>query len=202
MTNVNFYGARAYVLMRLKMDLPSTYTYHSLWHTRDDVTPAAIALADALGINGEDKLLIRTAALYHDIGYLESRQEHEAVGVRMCKDVLPRFGYSASQIERIGGMIMATRLPQSPSNIYEQILADADLDSLGRTDFLTTSLALRSELETVGVVKNDLDWFTGQRTFLATHEYFTGAARVRRSDGKAKNIALLDTLIAEAQPAK
>jgi uncharacterized protein len=194
---IDFYGARAYVLLRLKQELPATLFYHSLQHTRDDVAPAALHIARRMDVNGDDLLLVRTAALFHDIGYLVQREQHEAIGVDMCQRVLPGFGYSSGQIGKIAGMIMATRLPQSPRDTLEAIVADADLDSLGRTDFLRTSLNLRRELAEQGIVRTDEEWFAGQREFLRGHTYFTRAARVLRDDGKQRNIALLDMLLAE-----
>lgn len=193
----DFYAARAYALLRLKKELSPKLFYHSLQHTRDDVAPAAYSIARELGINSTALLLVRTAALFHDIGYLVQRDQHEAIGVEICQRVLPSFGYSSGQIEKIGGMIMATRLPQTPRDTLEEVLADADLDSLGRSDFLRTSLNLRRELAELGIVRTDVEWFSSQRAFLSGHSYFTAAARSLRDAGKARNIALLDMLLAE-----
>lgn len=195
--SVDFYGARAYVLLRLKKELSSKLHYHSLEHTRDDVAPAAYHIARELNLDDESMMLVRTAALYHDAGYLIQREGHESLGVDICKQVLPSFGFSAGQIEKISGMIMATRLPQSPRDILESVMADADLDSIGRSDFVRTSLNLRRELAELGIVRTDLEWFSAQRKFLAGHTYFTQAARNQRDAGKARNIALLDTVLEE-----
>ena len=35
---------------------------------------------------------------------------------------------------------MATKIPQKPQNHYEEVLSDADLDYLGRDDFLRLAI--------------------------------------------------------------
>ncbi|MBM4425304.1 MAG: HD domain-containing protein [Chloroflexi bacterium] len=183
--------AAQYALRRLERELSPVYTYHSLWHTRDDVLPGVERLALAEGVSADDLLLLRTAALFHDIGFVVQRDEHEAVGARIAREALPQFDYSPAQIALIDGMIMATKLPQSPRTLLEQILADADLDGLGRADFLNRGLSLRMELSAFGIVSTDSEWWAGQIAFIESHRYFTAAARALRDEQKQKNLELL-----------
>ncbi|MBD3307797.1 phosphohydrolase, partial [candidate division KSB3 bacterium] len=71
MDKADFEKAEAYVLTRLGEELPNDLPYHGIHHTRDDVLPAAERLAMLAGLNGDHFLVLRTAALYHDIGYVE-----------------------------------------------------------------------------------------------------------------------------------
>jgi uncharacterized protein len=193
-----FDQAIAYALTRLERDLPVSLVYHSLAHTHDEVVPIAAHLARMEGINDrETLLLLRTAAYYHDIGFVEQSYEHEAAGVQIARAVLPQFGYNAAQIELIEGLIMATRLPPSPRTLLEQILTDADLDSLGRFDFFSRSLDLRVELAASGIGIPLSDWYRQQLEFLSTHRYFTSSAHALRNVGKQHNIALLQSLITQ-----
>ena len=57
--------------------------------------------------------------------------------------------------EQICGMIMATKIPQSPKNYLEQILCDADLDYLGRDDFYDIGGTLFKELKTYNVLDTE-----------------------------------------------
>src|SRR5690242_11544862 len=109
MRQSNFERARAYALTRLERELPAALTYHSLAHTRDDVAPATLRLAAVAGVCGEQRMLLHTAAYYHDIGFVMQRVDHEAAGARIAAQQLPRFGYTPPQIEIIHGMIMATK---------------------------------------------------------------------------------------------
>jgi uncharacterized protein len=191
-------GARAYALDRLTNELAPIWVYHSLAHTRDDVLPAAEHLAMLEGVGDEATLLLRTAACYHDLGFVEQRNQHEIIGVRMAAAALPAFGYSPSQITLVEGMILATQLPQSPRTPLEQLLADADLDVLGRTNFLARNHDLRAELASCGVQFSDVAWYTGQISFLQSHHYWTAAMRELRDRQKQQNIMTLQALLIEA----
>jgi uncharacterized protein len=199
MSQSNFEDARAYALQRLERELPPALTYHSLAHTRDDVAPATLRLAAITGVAGEQRMLLHTAAYYHDIGFVIQRADHELVGVRIATEVLPGFGYSPAQIEIIRGLIMATKLPQSPRTILEQLLADADLDALGRTDFMTRNQALRDEFAAYGAHWDDLSWAHEQLYFLSSHQYWTPAARQVRGEQKQRNIELIAKMIERYQ---
>jgi uncharacterized protein len=195
----DFEGARAYALGRLDRELPPELCYHSIAHSRDDVVPAAERLAAAEGVVGEELLLLRTAAYFHDIGFVERREDHEVRGARIANEVLPRFGYTSAQIVAIVGMIMATRLPQSPLTLPQQILADADLDVLGRSDFLTLNERLRLELAHAGMPASDAEWYRVQLHFLRGHRYWTAAARTLRDEQKQRNMEELTRLLAKNQ---
>jgi uncharacterized protein len=199
MRQSNFEHAKTYALQRLERELPAALTYHSLAHTRDDVAPATLRLAAIAGVSGEQRMLLHTAAYYHDIGFVLQRSDHELISAQIAAEVLPSFGYSPDQIQIIHGMIMATKLPQSPRTLLEQLMADADLDALGRTDFVTRNQALRKELAAYGAHWDDLAWAREQLYFVGSHEYWTEAARQVRGDQKRRNIELIERMIEQYQ---
>jgi uncharacterized protein len=191
----DFAGARAYALGRLERELSPTLCYHSVMHTRDDVVVAVEHLAAQEGVAGEALLLLLTAAYFHDLGFVEQREQHEAIGAQVASEALPRFGYRPDQIALIEGMIMATRLPQTPQTPLECILADADLDVCGRADFLALNRCLRAELAAAGRSASDQEWYSEQLSFLRAHRYWTAAARATRDEVKRANIAALEQLL-------
>lgn len=193
----DFDQAQRYVATRLEQELPPQRVYHNLAHTRDEVAPAAERLAAAEGIQGEALLLVRTAAWFHDLGFIQQGHDHEVIGAQIAAQVLPRFGYGPEQVAAIRGMIMATRLPQSPCNLLEQIIADADLDLLGCDEFIPRNRDLRAEMATYGQTVSDAEWLNGQLDFLRSHTYFTASANALRADGKVRNAQLLNKLLAE-----
>jgi uncharacterized protein len=201
MRQPDFEAARQYALNRLQRELAPSVTYHSLAHTRDEVAPAADHFAVMEGVTGEDLLLLRTAALYHDIGFVEQHHDHEAGSIRIAASVLPGFGYSPAQVEAIVGIIQATRLPQEPHTLLEQIMADADLDILGQADYLPRNAVLREELAAVGQVMTDAQWYGLQLQFIRDHRYFTAAARSLRDAQKQVNIAAMAALLAQCTTA-
>lgn len=194
----NFEQARAYALGRLERDLPEGLHYHSPAHTVNDVVPATEAFAAGEGIGDRDLLLLRTAAWFHDVGFVELRVGHEAVGARLAGEVLPQFGYSAYDIRTVQAIIMATAIPQAAQSVLEQIMADADLDVLGRDDFLLRNTNLRRELAFYGQEFSDAQWFGGQLKFVGSHSYFTATARALRDEGQARNVEVLRRALAQA----
>jgi uncharacterized protein len=188
MKHPDFDRAQEYALRRLHMELPARLYYHGIHHTRDDVLPAVERLAAMAGITGEPLLLLRTAALYHDIGWIEQGDGHEEISIRIVQQTLPRFGYNDTQIDIISNMIRATQVPQSPQTELEQLLCDADLDSLGREDFFVTSHLLRLELMAQGIEFGLRYWHEMQLQFLTDHSYFSETAQTLRGPGKEKNI--------------
>lgn len=191
MSSLDVEQACAYALSRLASELSPKLAFHSLTHTRDDVVPATLRLAAQLGIDGEELMLLRTAACYHDLGFIELRDGHEEVSARIASEALPHFGYSPAQVACVVGMIRATKLPQSPKTPLEQVLADADLDSLGRADFFSRNQALRDELAAFDQVMSDALWYRNQLAFLQSHHYWTPAAAALRGPHKQQHIAEL-----------
>jgi uncharacterized protein len=202
MLQPNYAQAIAHALYLLQTRLSPTLTYHSFWHTQGDVMPGAVRLAQMSGVEEGEIKLLEVAAAYHDIGFLFTIEEHEMVGASLAAQVLPQYGFSWPEIERIINVIMATRLPQSPENLLEECMADADLDALGREDFLERSEALRLETAALGQEFDLVAWDKRQLPFLEGHRYFTAAARSLREANKQEHIALLKTRIAQgsAQP--
>ena len=188
-------GAMRYALGRLERELAPELTYHNLWHTAEDVLPAVRRLVALMGVSPEDVRLLEIGAAYHDIGYVLQRQEHERAGAEIAAQVLPECGFVSEQVAAVQGMILATRLPQSPRTPLEEILADADLDVLGREDSFARSQALRAELASYGAPVGETDWYCRRLKFLREHHYFTSAARSLRGEGERRNIAMVEALL-------
>jgi uncharacterized protein len=98
MGRLNFQRARHYDLTRLAHELSPALRYHSLAHTRDDVVPAAERLATLEGVDGEALLLVRTAAYYHDLGFVIQRADHEGASAQIAATILPDYGYTPAHI--------------------------------------------------------------------------------------------------------
>lgn len=184
---MKFSEAKRFILQKLKKELPQHLSYHSVEHVKD-VVDAARQIGKSEGIKGIDMKLLLTAALFHDSGFLKGPKEHEKVSCDIVRKYLPDYGYDAEQIETICGMIMATRIPQTPHNHLEQILADADLDYLGRDDFWKIGNKLFEELSVYGIITEENEWNKLQVKFLESHNYFTPTAIQTR---KAKKDAYL-----------
>jgi len=199
MDALSFKRARQYALQRLERELSPNLLYHGIKHTRDEVVPAVERLAGMEGIQGDSLFLLLTAAWFHDVGYIEQPQYHELISARIAVQALPGFGYASEQVEIVKWAVLATILPQAPQNLLEKILTDADLDILGRDDFISRNGELRHELAYLSREYTDREWYSRQLKFLESHTYFTASARSLRDAGKLKNIRKLRNRLEEIQ---
>ncbi len=186
--------AAAYIIDRLKNELAPSLRYHNISHVMD-VFEAAERIGIAENISSEQLELLRLAALYHDAGFMVQSENHEEISCDIVREFLPSAGYQDSEIDAICGMIMATRIPQSPSNHLERIMCDADLDYLGRDDFFTTGKKVFDELIQSGVINNESEWNHLQISFLSSHNYFTDTAIKLRKQRKAENLEMVKQMV-------
>lgn len=181
---MQYQAAKDFILNKLNEELSSELTYHGIHHTLEVLEMVEeIALFEG-GVSDYDLELLKIAALYHDSGFTEGMDNHEMRGVGIIKRHLPSFGYGAKEIDIIAGMIMATKIPQSPKNKLEQIICDADLDYLGRDDFYSIGDTLFEELKSFGIINSKHEWNKIQVSFLSMHAYHTETNIVRRASKK------------------
>lgn len=182
-----------HILEKLKQELPDYLSYHSLHHTKD-VKNQAMRIAKLEGITSENDLkLLETAAAYHDCGFLSTYNNHEEKGCEIAEEVLPQYHYTKEQIAIIKGLIMATKVPQTPKNKLEEIICDADLDYLGRDDFFEIGEHLYQEFLFKNIVQDEDSWNNLQVKFLGNHQYFTHTNLVNREPKKQENLKQVKT---------
>jgi uncharacterized protein len=191
---MQFQQAKEFIVKKLTEELPPKLSYHSIEHI-NDVYGACEHLAKEEGVEGDQLVLLLTAALYHDSGFLIQSKDHETLSCDIVRTHLPAFQYSGEQIEIICGMIIATRLPQSPKNKLEEILCDADLDYLGREDFYQIGNRLFEEFSVEGIVNNEEEWNHVQLKFLESHTYFTNTAIKLRKQKKDDHLRQIRTKV-------
>src|SRR4051794_14045303 len=109
-----FTDLKQYIIDKLGKGLSPALTYHNLAHTLD-VLQQAVYIAEKEGIADQDELLLlKTSALYHDVGFLDLYTGHEEISCAIASEELCSFGFSKDQIDTICGMIRATKVPQQP----------------------------------------------------------------------------------------
>jgi uncharacterized protein len=191
MVNNQFPLIESFILSKLRSRLSPALTYHGVHHTMD-VLEQAIRIAESEHIRDEEELFIlKTAALYHDSGFLNTYSGHEEEGCKIASADLPSFGVNSSQIIRIAHLIMATQIPQLPSDKLEEVICDADLDYLGRDDFFPIAQTLFDEWKKYGIVNNEREWNGIQLKFIESHHYFTETSRSLRTEKKLQNLEII-----------
>ena len=161
-----------FVVNLLKEKLSPFYYYHNHAHTLF-VLASAIEIGLSEGCTKEELDLLTAAALWHDTGYINTYTHHEEASCLLARQYLPDYGYTATAIDRVCGMIMATKLPQSPKNKLEAIIADADLAYLGTGSAAAQAGNLFKELLHRHPRLTPAKWDKTQVTFLKMHHYFT-----------------------------
>jgi uncharacterized protein len=187
---MQFKQAKEFILDKLSKELPKNLTYHTLAHVLD-VCNAAENIGILERITKYEMKLLLTAALFHDAGFISDSKYHEEESCKIASQYLPGFDYAIDEIEKINGIIMATKIPQSPKNHLEEIICDADLDYLGRDDFFEISDSLYIEFSQAGIVNNENDWNKLQVKFFEGHHYFTRAALKLRQGKKDDHLKLI-----------
>ncbi len=187
--------AKEFAINLLRTKLPAYLTYHSIDHTRDVLRQASRIANEEKLTSREQIMLIKTAAIFHDCGFIKKYSGHEKAGCAIVKKFLPQFEYSNEQIDIICGMIMATKIPQTPRNLLEKIIADADMDYLGRVDFYKIGNRLKLELFHIKAINTELEWNKLQINFLNQHHYFTKFALNNREESKQKHLGELKKLV-------
>lgn len=191
---MQFKRAGKFILNKLRNELPTHLSYHGIDHTLD-VYAAAERIAKEKGISRYEQKLLLTAALFHDTGFIKKREGHEVESCNFARQYLPLYDCQDAEIELICGMIMATRIPQSPQTYLEEILCDADLDYLGRDDFFSTGNKLFEELKYEGLIKTEHEWNKMQEAFISKHHYHTANSIKLRQAKKEEYLNLVKSKI-------
>jgi len=191
--------ASAYVEAYFRTKKPPWAVYHDLDHTRA-VAKACREIGSGVHLSEEETEIVVLAAWFHDIGYLEDAGEHEERGVEMATRFLHEKGCPPDKIARVAGCIRATKIPQKPANLMEQVLCDADLAHLASENFLGLTELVRCELELrEGRTFGDLEWLEENVRFVTGLSYHTDYARSKFMGRYTENLRALEQRLKEAK---
>jgi uncharacterized protein len=174
-----------FVMKMLNNSASGSYAYHNINHTFY-VYEKVIEIAIQEHCSDADIRLLKAAALWHDAGYIHIYDGHEEESCILAQQQLPAFGFLENEILMICKMIMATKMPQSPATLVEEIIADADLEYLGTEEALTKANQLFAELKTRNTFFTQREWNETQISFLKTHHYFTNYCKQIKEPVKQK----------------
>ncbi len=121
----------------LKIHELGMLSYHNRKHT-ESVAAYARQLAQHYQLNERDYFVVVASAWFHDLGYTMDRANHEVNGAEAAGKFLAGHDVSATDIDAVKGCILATKIPQDPHNLLEEIVCDADLFHLGTDPLLRT----------------------------------------------------------------
>ena len=182
-----------YIANLLQTRIPANYYYHNYGHTLY-VLEKVKEIGKQENCTARELELLAVAALWHDTGYINTYKGHEEESCVLARKYLAGYGFSADDILTICGMIMATKIPQSPKNKLEEIIADADLEYLGTAGAGIKADNLFKELQSINTILTKEEWNGTQVSFLQQHHYFTRFCKRNREPAKTNYLVKLKSL--------
>jgi predicted metal-dependent HD superfamily phosphohydrolase len=180
----------AHILTFFAERISPQYVFHDLEHTVQTVA-AARNIGEAIGLSEQEMSMLTVAAWFHDTGYTEGPVQHEARSIEFAEAFLTDK-ISADDLKCVAGCIQATKIPQSPQTLLEQILCDADMSHLGTKSYWDRNGRLRQEfILTQERIMSEQEWMEFELDFMLHHEYHTDAARELFNKRKVKHIQQL-----------
>ncbi len=190
----------AFVTQRFESSTdPKKKIYHDLNHTKETVA-AGKTIAEGMNMPEESVLFVVLACWLHDIGHLDSPDEHEAKSAAVAGDFLAGEGVDTDTIDTIKDCILSTKVPQTPRTVLQQIVCDADLSHLGSDTYDKKNELLRIELEeNRKKTFTDIEWLEFNIDFFTNHNYFTPFAKESLNDKKRENLVILQHELKKAE---
>ena len=163
--------------------------YHNLEHTKT-VVKRTSEIATNYNLSDTELFILSAGAWFHDTGQLVgSTKLHEDRSVLIMKKFLEPKGIAKEIMDKIENCICATKLPQRPKSLLEEIVCDADTYNLGTEDFLKTDELLKKEFELRNMPIDN--WEEKTLNLLLSHKYFTSYCQVLLNKGREENIDLV-----------
>lgn len=195
--------AKNFASQILSSRLSEQVRFHTLGHT-EDVVAACELIAEQEALSTEERTALFIAAWFHDTGYSKGvARDHEEISLQHVRDFFAQHPAEESFIQKVTACILATRMPQHPTDRIGEILCDADLAHLGSPRFREKSKLLREEMALLnGEEWSKKDWRQNNIAFLGAHHYFTAYGQSVLQPLKEKNLAELEAKAAEQKDNK
>ena len=179
------------VLGGLYKELPESLHFHTIEYAKK-IYDQSYLLCRSEEIEQEDRLLVRTAALMLFTGLTQEYHNFENRSSVICREILPGFSYSESQIDQICNLIMATKIPFGPNNRLEKILIDVRMDFIGRPNYSSQIKLLYQEMKEAGAKINGQQFKKQQLEMLFNFDFYTVAARRLREVSGSDQMTTLE----------
>ena len=183
-----------YVKSLYKQNHDPVLLYHNLEHT-EFVVQKSNEIASNYSLDNEELFILSAAAWFHDTGQLFGKpKRHEERSVVIMRDYLATKTSDTKITDAIAGCIMATKIPQQPATLLEEILCDADTFNLGTKQFSYTDDMLKKESKLRDSIPAT-GWDRSTLEMLTKHRFFTTYAQKLLNKGKQENIEIVSQRI-------
>lgn len=170
------------------------YCFHDETHVLD-VVAAVREMADYYMLSPKDRFIVICSAYFHDVGYVTGgADQHEERSADFADEFLKEVNAEEDIRQQVIACILATKMPQHPEGLLQQIVCDADLFHLGGVNFAERNKLMRKEAEMVKGEEIDKNlWRAHTIRLMENHHYHTKYAQERRENIKKENLnALLE----------
>ncbi|SMC86079.1 Pycsar system effector family protein [Pedobacter africanus] len=183
---------RAHVASLFHAHNDERFIYHNLHHT-EQVVENTVRIANHYQLSDQDFFIVVAASWFHDMGYLFDCRQHETKGGAMAVEFLTGKGMEKEVVDQVYGCIMATKMPQKPEGLLQQIVCDADLFHLGSDSFKERNKLMRKE---AGAFCNrpidKTEWRIKTIALFKAHHYHTDFCQNLLNARKAQNLAEME----------
>lgn len=169
--------AGEYVFKLFKNQLSKKLVYHNYRHTFETVNEAR-DLGELQHLPADELQDLLLAAWFHDTGYVNTYEDHEAESIRFAREWLEQQKHPQERIERVVTCIAATKHEVQPETLLQELLVDADMSNIGKDTFFSTAELLRVEWEIFRDKSfSDREWAQFQMDFLLSTTFHTYQAQ-------------------------
>lgn len=180
-----------YITQFFKEKVSKKYVYHDITHVQD-VVRSCRQIGLSFGLPMDDLENLQIAAWFHDTGFDEGPENHEERSAKYATEFLEKRNFKPEDIEVITGCIRATKMPQRPNGLLQQIICDADLSHLGEKSYWMRTARIRQELViTQNKLMTEEEWLNFELTFMLGQNYHTDVAKEMFQKRKMKHIVQL-----------
>lgn len=162
--------------------------FHSLIHVNRTVKAVQL-IAEESDVTERELEILMLAALFHDVGIMDSYENHEEKSAEIAVNFLEKNNYPANNINQVKKCILATNLSLTPKTKLEYIIRDADVIHLGKKSFYKRNAELRQEIKYINNKEfTDEEWYNCDLKFLHNHKYFSAYAKDKLEPRKNKHL--------------
>jgi predicted metal-dependent HD superfamily phosphohydrolase len=177
--------------------------YHNLSHIQNIVS-VANKMAAHYALKDKEFFTVITAAWLLHSGYYKDISHPEEASAKMAEEFCKNSGVEEETIHAIKKCIVATKIPQAPRTLLEEIICDADSFYMASENFSAHNKLKRKEFELLNNIKiHKSDWRKSTIQLLGAHQYFTGYCKEHFNKYKMENLQKLqkkDPLQTSANP--
>ena len=187
---VAFQDIKEAIIKQYNNILPEEMCFHNSEHTLRMLKRSEI-LALGEELTEEDILILKTAVLFLNYGYLFDYKNHIDKAVEEIRVLLPEYDYLYYQIEEICNLIKSLKQSDQKNDLKEKLIYDIYYEYFGASDFIELSYKLFNEESHYKGNQKLLHWWQKQIKNVENHEFLTNTAKQLRdvnSDIQIKKI--------------